>query len=274
MNSSIQNQPFTGAYSIKVNLAGYKQGDRVYLPDTPVLQDKFITAISVFGVLNSGSDTIQDPDGDIISSVNFDNLYLTLTDKGTNEYLSKVPLTYFVYGNRQIDINRYVFLPNCYLTVGNSSAAQNCVLLTFFYRNPSKQVVYPETNGNIQSLEVPVFISDYNRFYLPDNRILADKKIRNIYSTGQETFGEDNALTPNGTPVVKSSNAFLTAIYQNEIVLYRLPVYYLAQWYTIFELIMDNIQIDLPTSYIELSKNISSTVGDKCVYLNFEYDED
>lgn len=273
MNNSIQNQPFTGAYSIKVNLAGYKQGERVYLPDTPVLQDKFITAISVFGVLNSGSDPIQDPDGDIISPVDFNNLYLTLTDKGTNEYLSKVPLTYFVYGNRQIDINRYIFLPNCYLTVGNSSAAQNCVLLTFFYRNPSKQEVYPETNRNIQSVEVPVFTSDYNRFYLPDNRILSGKKIKNIYSTGQEVFGSDNALSPNGTPIIISTNAFFTSIFRNEIVLYRIPVYYLAQWYTIFELIMDNIQIDLPSSYIELSKNISSTVGNKCVYLNFEYDE-
>lgn len=271
MNNSIQNQPFTGAYSIKVNLSGYKQGDRVYLPDTPVLQDKYITALSVFGVLDSGNTPIQDPDGDIISPVDFDNLYLTLTDRGTNEYMSKVPLTYFVYGNRQIDINRYVFLPNCYLTVGNASAAQNCVMLTFFYRDPSKPVAYPETNGNIQSIEVPVFTSDYNRFYLPDNRILAGKKIRNIYSTGQEVFGTDNALSPNGTPIINSSNAFLTLIYRNDIVLYRIPVYYLAQWYTIFDLVMDNIQSDLPSSYIELSKNILSTVGEKCVYLNFEY---
>ena len=272
MNNSIQNQPFTGAYSIKVNLSGYKQGDRVYLPDTPVLQDKYITAISVFGVLNSGSDTIQDPDGDIISPVDFDNLYFTLTDKGTNEYLSRVPLTYFVYGNRQIDINRYMFLPNCYLTVGNVSAAKNCVLLTFFYRDPSKQVIYPETTGNIQSLEVPVFTSDSNRFYLPDNMILAGKKIRNIYSSGQEIFGSDNSMSPNGTPMIASTNAFLTLIYRNDIVLYRIPAYYLAQWYTIFELIMDNIHADLPSSYIELSKNILSTVGDKCVYLNFEYE--
>ena len=273
MNNSIQNQPFTGAYSIKVSLAGYKQGDRVYLPDAPVLQDKYITAISVFGAFGQNSVSMQDPDGDIIAPIKFENLYLTLTDKGTNEYLSNVPLTYFVYGNRQININRYIFLPNCYITIGDVSAAQNCVLLTFFYRDPSKQVIYPETTGNIQSLEVPVFTSDYNRFYLPDNRILAGKKIRNIYSSGQEMFGMANPLSPNGTPIINSSDAFLTLILRNDIVLYRFPVYYLSQWSTIFELIMDNIHADLPSSYIELAKNTLSTVGDKCVYLNFEYED-
>ena len=178
-----------------------------------------------------------------------------------------------MYGNRQININRYIFLPNCYITIGDVSAAQNCVLLTFFYRDPSKQVIYPETTGNIQSLEVPVFTSDYNRFYLPDNRILAGKKIRNIYSSGQEMFGMANPLSPNGTPIINSSDAFLTLILRNDIVLYRFPVYYLSQWSTIFELIMDNIHADLPSSYIELAKNTLSTVGDKCVYLNFEYED-
>lgn len=269
MNNSIQNQPFTGAYSIKVNLANYNTGDRIYLPDTPVLQDKYITAIDIFW--STSNTPVKDPEGDIISGVDFSNLYLTLTDLKNVDFLSKVPLNYFASGNRQIKINRYIFLPDCYLTVGDIKS-KNFVFMTFYYTDKIEcNTLSENVKKEIQSLEVPVFDSAFNRFFLPDNRILVDKKIRNIYSLGQE-LDTNPIVSPSGKPLINSDNAFLTLVYRNDIILYRIPVNYLAQWRTTFELRMDNLLADLPSSYIELSQDISQTVGDKCVYLNFEYE--
>ena len=44
-NIGLSYLPFTGAYSIVVDMSQAKPGERVYLPDTPVLSDKFITGV-------------------------------------------------------------------------------------------------------------------------------------------------------------------------------------------------------------------------------------
>lgn len=65
----LEYTPFTGAYSISIDVSLANPGDRIYLPDTPVLSDKFITAMTVFGISYSSSN-VQDPDGNVISSNN------------------------------------------------------------------------------------------------------------------------------------------------------------------------------------------------------------
>lgn len=48
-NIGLSYLPFTGAYSIVVDMSQAKPGERVYLPDTPVLSDKVITGVLPFG---------------------------------------------------------------------------------------------------------------------------------------------------------------------------------------------------------------------------------
>ena len=183
MKNSIQNQPFTGAYSIKVDLTPFHAGDRVYLPDTPVLQDKYITAIGVYW----NASAVQDPDGDNIGVNDLSDMYLTLVGLDNVNFFPDIPMGYFRQKNRQLDINRYIFLPNCYITLGNPTD-KNFLLMTFFYTDKIDCNVLPDAKEtNIQPLEVPVFDSPYNQFYLPDNRILVNRKIRNIYSSYIET---------------------------------------------------------------------------------------
>ena len=109
----LEYTPFTGAYSISIDVSQVNPGDR--MPDTPVLSDKFITAMTVFGISYSSSN-VQDPDGNVISSNNVGQFFVTLVDLKNDDFISNIPLFYFMYGGRQIPINRYLVLPNCYLT--------------------------------------------------------------------------------------------------------------------------------------------------------------
>ncbi len=265
-NSGLSYLPFTGAYSISVDMSQAKAGERIYLPDTPVLSDKFITGMNIYW---SYDEDVQSPEGNLIDGNPLYDITLTLVDKSNNDFISGIPAIYFIWGGRQVVINRYLVLPNCYL-INTSSTRANSLFITFYYTDKVERNVVNENDSIlIQSLSVPVYSGTYNKFYLPDNRVLAGKKIRNIYSTTFLT----GASSPDNSSIVNPEYAFLTLIYRSDIILYRMPVLYLSQWAYPFRLHMDNIQADLPTSYIELSKNISSTVGDKCVYLNFEYDE-
>jgi|GEM_PF-476338 hypothetical protein len=269
MKNSIQNQPFTGAYSIKVDLTPFHAGDRVYLPDTPVLQDKYITAIGVYW----NASAVQDPDGDNIGVNDLSDMYLTLVGLDNVNFFQDIPMGYFRQKNRQLDINRYIFLPNCYITLGNPTD-KNFLLMTFFYTDKIDCNVLPDAKEtNIQPLEVPVFDSPYNQFYLPDNRILVNRKIRNIYSSYIETkAGQPISSSPSGYTLVDPKNTFLTIIYRNDIVIYRMPCAFLQQFDSNFELRFDNVSYDLPSSYVELSKDVAENVGNKACYFNFEYE--
>lgn len=143
-------------------------------------------------------------------------------------------------------------------------------MLTFFYTSKvGNNELSPAGKLRIQSMSVPVYSNSANRYYLPDNRVLVDKKFRNIYSTSVFV----NTTTPTVKEIVAPDNSFLTLILRSDIILYRFPVLYLSQWNFPFRLNMDNLQADLPSSYIELSQNIAQTVGDKVVFLNFEYED-
>lgn len=265
--NSLEYIPFNGAYSISVDTSQYNAGDRIYLPDTPVLADKVITGLFVFG-LSAQEIGTQDPDGNVITTRNIGQFYLTLVDKENIDFISNVPLFYFMYGGRQIPINKKLVLPNCYLVKQSSAASQN-IFITFFYSTSNQNELKEDSPEalKIQGMSIPVESSSFNRYFLPDNRILVDKKIKNIYSV----FATDQVNSPDGNVIVSSMNTFLTLIHRSDIVLYRFPVLYLSQWISPFRLRMDNIQADLPTSYIELSQNISQSVGNKVVFLNFEY---
>lgn len=265
--NSLEYALFDGAYSISVDTSQYNAGDRIYLPDTPVLANKKITGLFVFGLALQEPNT-QDPDGNVITNSNIGQFYLTLVDKENVDFISNVPLFYFMYGGRQIPINKELVLPNCYLIKQSTAATQN-IFITFFYSTTDQKNVV-KVNPlvlKIQSMSIPVESSSFNRYYLSDNRILVDKKFKNIYSN--ISTGQVNS--PDGNVIVSPMNTFLTLIHGSDIVLYRLPVLYLSQWNSPFRLRMNNIQADLPTSYIELSQNVAQSVGNKTVFLNFEY---
>ena len=101
--NSLEYALFDGAYSISVDTSQYNAGDRIYLPDTPVLANKKITGLFVFGLALQEPNT-QDPDGNVITNSNIGQFYLTLVDKENVDFISNVPLFYFMYGGRQIPI--------------------------------------------------------------------------------------------------------------------------------------------------------------------------
>lgn len=266
----LEYTPFTGAYSISIDVSQANPGDRIYLPDTPVLSDKFITAMTVFGISYSSSN-VQDPDGNVISSNNVGQFFVTLVDLKNDDFISNIPLFYFMYGGRQIPINRYLVLPNCYLTKPKTGNTQH-ILLTFYYTYTPESLCKRQDcfeKLKIQSVNIPVYSNSANKYYLPDNRVLVDKKFKNIYAT----IISSDVSSPDSIPIVAPINSFLTLIYKSDIILYRFPVLYLSQWNSPFRLNMDNLQADLPSSYIELSQDIAQTVGDKVVFLNFEYED-
>lgn len=266
-NIGLSYLPFTGAYSIVVDMSQAKPGERVYLPDTPVLSDKFITGVFAFW---SYDGNIQDPDGNLIDGNRLYYMNLTLVDLENDDFISNVPLVYFSFGGRQIPVNRYLVLPNCYITNNYAASPANHIMLTFFYTSKvENNVLSPVRKLRIQSMNIPVYSNSANRYYLPDNRVLVDKKFRNIYSTSVFV----NTTTPSVKEIVAPDNSFLTLVLRSDIILYRFPVLYLSQWNFPFKLNMDNLQADLPSSYIELSQNIAKTVGDKVVFLNFEYED-
>ena len=264
MSNSLSYLPFTGAYSIIVDMSNAKQGERVYLPDTPVLSDKYIVGMNVYWSYNG---LVQDPRGNVINNNPLFDMGLTLVDLDNDDFISDIPLVYFSFGSRQIAINRYLVLPNCYI-VNHSATKANSVMLTFFYTDKVSDNNLPDIRQlKIQSMKIPVYSNSANRYYLPDNRVLVDKAFRNIYATSVFV----NMSSPDMGDVVAPDNSFLTLIHRSDIILYRFPVLYCSQWNWPFRMNMDRLHADLPTSYIELSKDISTTVGDKCVYLNFKY---
>lgn len=269
--NSLEYTPFTGAYSLSLDVSNATPGGRVYLPDMPILADKFITGITVYGI-SYAENANQDPDGNVISSNGLSLFSLTLVDLQNDNFISDLPLYYFMYGGRQVRINRYLVLPNCYVKVPSSGVDTTHIFITFYYSSAEKEIEsLPQTPNSlkIQSLSIPVYSNMQNRYYLPDNRVLVEKSIRNIYST----VSGMQVSSPDGIPVVAPVNSFLTLVYKSDIILYRLPVLYLSQWNTPFRLNMDSLRADLPSSYIELSQNIAQTVGDKVVFLNVEYED-
>ncbi len=263
--NSLLNQPFSGAYSITVDIGAKTVGDRIYLPDTPVLQDKYIVAIEAFW---GSSGTIQDPDGNLVGNTAYlSQLSLTLCDLQNNGFLSDVSLDYFRHGGKQIAINRQLFLPDCYLTTSQAIPAGVNVLLTFYWADTLDNRLEDLKNPWFQGVELPVYASAENRFYLPDNRVLVGKKIRNILVSNL------NNVSPSGVSVIPVGYAFLTLIYQNEIILYRYPVEYLNQYNSPFRLRMRDLKFDLPSSYIELSPSFTISQGNNyALYMNFEYE--
>ena len=121
-NIGLSYLPFTGAYSIVVDMSQAKPGERVYLPDTPVLSDKFITGVFAFW---SYDGNIQDPDGNLIDGNRLYYMNLTLVDLENDDFISNVPLVYFSFGGRQIPVNRYLVLPNCYITNNYAASPAN-----------------------------------------------------------------------------------------------------------------------------------------------------
>lgn len=259
----LYNPFFSGAYSITVPVGGAKPGDRIYLPDTPVLQNKNIVAINVF----IGAGGLVDPDGIEIGGLDVNNFYLTLSDLENRNFIQETPLAYFSSGGKQIRIDRHLFLPDCYLTTGEDIPNGRNIFMTFFWDDEVGEPELPELeHPNICGIEVPVFSTYFPRFYFPDHRVLVGKKIRNIYS------GIYSTETPSGRPSVNLYRSFVTMVYQNEIVLYRFPVEFFEQWLYPFRLRMRDLKFDLPSCYLELSPDIADTVGDSALYLNFEYE--
>lgn len=259
----LYNPFFSGAYSITVPVGGAKPGDRIYLPDTPVLQNKNIVAINVY----ISSAHVLDPDGNSIGRMPIDSFYLTLSDLENKNFIQETPLAYFSPGGKQIRIGRTLFLPDCYLTTGSTIPADSYLFMTFFWDDTACESELPELeHPNICGIEVPVFNSQFTRFYFTDNRVLVGKKIRNIYT------GIYSTETPSGKTAVSLMNSFITMVYQNEIILYRFPAEYLEQWLYPFRLRMRDLRFDLPSCYIELSSDVVNTVGDRALYLNFEYE--
>lgn len=136
----------------------------------------------------------------------------------------------------------------------------------YFFRN---QNLYECLLMRLPAYHLPIRSNSANKYYLPDNRVLVDKKFKNIYAT----ITSSDVSSPDSIPIVAPINSFLTLVYKSDIILYRFPVLYLSQWNSPFRLNMDNLQADLPSSYIELSQDIAQTVGDKVVFLNFEYED-
>lgn len=268
------NSPvFSGIHAIAMNPKrsdhrGYM--DRIYFPDEPILRNKKIRSVMIFGDLGAGSGDA--PDGYWMDStkisVEWSSAHLTLCDQNRFEFIKSMPCLYFSAFNQIIPIDRQVDLLDSYIQLSGNYDTDETYLFLFFYEQDC-QSYEAKAATNIDSIEFALNTIKGERTYLPNYPPLEDRPIRNIYLQTSSLAAGGSVETPNGYTVADLNSKYITLMYRRMILFYRVPARMFVQYNEQFRFRMADLLVTLSDSYVETSP--SDYTSDGSMVFSFEY---
>ncbi len=241
------NKLFSGAYTVEFPVTG----KRTYLPNIPYLRNKRIKHIDVC----SPSWISKTPNNNIL--YNLDNAKITISDINTcSEIIQSLPCVLLdpvqVSGARMF-INKIIDMQRSYIDTSEYYEGYSYMLI-FYYDEPD---VWGLVNSNERTAILPLECTlTGKKTYFGENVIFKNRKIQNLIL-------EFPSITHSGKVGIASAgmvqNKFITLSYKNKEWLYRYPLFLLYQRAMNFPLRMQNVKIDLQSSFIE---TLETTPGD------------
>lgn len=246
---------------------------RYSFPDDRTLYGKKIQAIiplmEVYPILNSLYD-ISVYGGTPITSTDLNNITINLTANGQyyfyeNNSFNMSPIaTQGIYDS----IDRVLSIPDCFIDVKSwYNNTGKTLQLAVFYEDKASINALQNLASNYETFEVEVGdnINILRKFYFGENRILVDKKIRNLlvsYPT----------VTPEGNTGINKNiekYGYITLVRGGHVIWEQMPVILLNQLYNYRKLQFENIMFDFNNSYIELAEIRSEDPLSLPAYLTF-----
>lgn len=233
---------------------------KINLPDDRTLYGKKIQAIipmvGTYPLLNGMYD-LSVYGTETINTTDLENMTINLTANGQ----------YFFYQNSAFNmsqiategiydnINTVLSIPDCFVDVQAWYGNKHKILqLAVFYEDTASINAIQNVASNYNTFEVSVGSSDSSNFgrkyYFEENRILVDKKFRNLlvsYPT----------VTPQGNTGINQNiekYGYITLVRGGHILWQQMPVVLLNQLYNYRKLQFANIIFDFNNSYIELAE--------------------
>jgi len=230
------NKLFSGAYGVEFQLTGGK----TFLPDIPFLKNKRIKHID----LCDNTSLPLTLSGNSVQEMTYAKITIVEANTG-KEVIQSLPCAILdpslnrgerLFINKLIDLQRsYIYLPN---------ETQWCYAV-FYFDDPD---VWGMVNSNARTSILPLECTlTGKKTFFSDNPMFLNRQIQNIIL-------EFPTLTHSGKEGIASAYSntkFLTLSRKNKTWLYRVPVYLFQQRNYDFPLRIQNVKIDLQSSYIE-----------------------
>lgn len=248
------NKYVSGAYLVGLNVTG--AGSKVFFPDVDILRGKRIKHIDFINVSKT-------PDGNeaVVSS---NNLFITLREKNTQmELIKDLPCDELVkYDNRHF-INKIVDWSRSYVT-GESleTLVGKYIQMVIWYDYPENWGVIPaENRTEINHFEIKI---TGRKTFFPEKIDLLGRKFQNFLLTYPR-------ITPQGNEGIQSgfiTDKFITLSHRGVQFFSQVPLYLFYQSLNNYQLKLQNIAIDMQSSFIEtvyLTPNDFKSIFFNCI---------
>jgi len=244
---------------------------KFYFPELPNLRNKRILYINPI----RNSEAQRGPsDLAVVSQTIFCKSFLVLAAKN-KEIINRIPLqNLLLIGKESFDLlfDLIIDFPKSYIEVGSTAGlvATETFLFTFYSNEQIKDE--PEYRGiNVENIEVETTPTTIHKFYFPDHENLRGKRIQFI-----EYINPIVTKTPSGDNLVNATSkgrSFLTLSEKGQEIVRKIPIYnILAGSLNSFRIALDNIEIDFPNSYFEVSNKDTLVAGEKYFLNVYFYD--
>jgi hypothetical protein len=207
------------------------------------------------------SEGVKSPSGRNLH--NGEGAYLTLGNYQNVQFVYDTPLASLFDVNytrgRRILFNKEIDLLKSKVTVNNvDSEDERSLYFVFWYDEPevrNRLSAYgPLSSRNVEAVELYIPVGA-KRIFWPDNRVIVDRSITNIFSFSQ-LVGENFTLSPNGLPFLAGYNfhsSYLTLAKGNYLFMKQVPLPLLSLDSKDYIIELENVVFDAPNSYVEIS---------------------
>lgn len=232
------NKYFSGAYTLEFPITG----NRTYLPDVPYLRNKRIKHIDVC----NASYISNTPNNNLVHDIT--NAKITIADVNTkSEIIQSLPCALLdpmqVQGAR-LFINKVIDFQRSYIDTVNPGGVS--MLMIFYYDDTD---VWNIVNSTDRTAILPLEITlTGKKTFFSENPMFNGRKLQNLVLEfpSKTHTGKDGIASPGMV-----QNKFITLTRKNKQWLYRYPLFLLWQRTFNFPLRIQNVKVDLQSSYIE-----------------------
>jgi hypothetical protein len=191
--------------------------------------------------------------------------YLTLSDYQNVQFVYDTPMASLFDVNytrgRRILFNKEIDLLKSKVTVQNiDSVEEQSLYFVFWYDEPevrNRLSAYgPLSSRNVEAVELYIPVGA-KRIFWPDNRVIVDRSITNVFSFSQ-LVSEEFTLSPNGLPFLSGydfRSSYMTLAKGNYLFMKQVPLPLLSLDSKDYIIELENVVFDVPNSYVEISSD-------------------
>jgi hypothetical protein len=246
----------SGAFGFELKIPAVTQNSLdLYFGWIPELHNKKIKYIDFFYAEDANGLSGR-------SLYNGTGAYITLSDYQNVQFVDAAPIidvfdVNYTHG-RRIELDKKIDLIKSKVTVTDADfAEERSMYFVFWYDEPEAMNAitdyYPDSSRDTEAVELRVLPAQ-RRAYFPDNRILVDRSITNIFSFWSLSYG--TYKSPTGIPAIpveSFNSAYLTLAKGNFLFLKQVPLSSLSIAERSYIIELENVAFDAPNSYVEFA---------------------